>query len=434
MNMYSYRKLLIKISLGIFIMILFSSNALKAQDTSDLQDVQQIVAIVNDSVISLYDLKQRAMLISITSNNRQRAANDNQIIQSQAMQALIDDKLKLQEAGKYDADADENSLRLTYNNYARQFNLGPDELEAQLNSAGIQKESLMAQINGSISWQGVISGLLEPLVNVTDDEVYNEIDFFERNKGKDEYKVSEIYILITDNARREETIATANIIYQQLQEEGASFSGVAQQISQSSTAAVGGDMGWVMKNTLPDEVNDQIIELEVGEISKPIETEGGIYILLLTDKRQILTLDEKDIGVEIKHYYFDSPESLSDEEFNSLNDRVMAVTQDTDNCELVEERAAQIQADQSGVLGEFNIGDFPDEIGKAILTLEEGQSTKLFREQDGYRAFIMCKKIIPVIDLPDFETMLENLTQSRVQLIARRHLRDLRRDAIVDYR
>lgn len=433
MNMKSCGKLLSRSLFGAFIMMLFSNNMLKAQSASDLQDVQQIVAIVNDSVISVYDLKQRAMLISITSPNRVRTANDNAVIQSQAMQALIDDKLKLQEADKYDADVDNATLLSSFERYAAQYNLDADTLEEQLNSAGIQKDTLLYQIRGTMAWQGVVGGLLKPQVNVTDDEVSNEIDTLERNKGKDEYRVSEIFILITDNARRDDSVATADIIYQQLLD-GADFSATAQQLSQSSTAAVGGDMGWVMENTLPTEVNNELITLDVESFTKPIVVDDGIYILKLTEKRQILTLNNNDIAVDVKHLYFKKSEADDQAKFKSLNDNILPYMENLDNCDILPEIAEKINPDEFGILGTFKIGEFPQEVGDELLTLEIGQSTKLHTEGEGYRAFILCNKVVPIIEVPNFDNMLESLTQARVELIARRHLRDLRRDAIVDYR
>ena len=70
----------------------------------------------------------------------------------------------------------------------------------------------------------------------------------------------------------------------------------------------------------------------------------------------------------------------------------------------------------------------------AVLDLEVGYGTPLNEEPEGYRSFILCSKDIPEIVLPEYEAVLENMTQTRLQLVARRHLRDLRRDAIVDYR
>ena len=411
---------------------LFTAGPAKAQSDSELQDVQEIIAIVNDQVISLYDLKQRSLLLALAGGARDITPEEQRYFQTQAMEALIDDKLKLQEAVKYEADMPEADVLISYENYAKQFNVDSDELTGQLNEAGVEKETLLSQIRGSMAWSGVIFGLLEPQVSVTDDEVMNIIESLERNKGRDQYKVSEIFILVTDNARREDSYNNAKAIHEQLLE-GAPFAGIARQFSQSSTATVGGDLDWIMENELPEVVDQAVRTMEIGDISEPIETEDGYYIMLVTDKRKILTLNESDINVVLKQIRFDKGDG-SDAVKNALNERVMNEFQNTNACELNEEIAEKLGAIDTNEVGSFRLGQLPLDIRKELLSIEEGSGTRIFDDEEGFITFLLCEKNIPEIKLPEFDTVLENLTQSRLQLMARRHLRDLRRDAIIDYR
>ena len=303
-----YKRQLLNILIIFSIYSVFQNGIVNAQQSTDnLEDVQEIVAIVNDEVISLYDLKQRTLLLALSSGSGQINQEQEQLLQQQAMSGLIDDKLKLEEAEKYEAIASETEMATSYRNYARQFNMEPDVLETILNEAGVEKKTLEAQLGSSMAWQRVTFGLLEPMVNVTDDEVMNYIEKMERDKGKFEFQVSEIFLPITNNAQREEVKSAANIMYEQLTK-GIDFPRVAQQFSQSSTASVGGDMGWIMENELPNEVNTEIRLLETGTITQPIVTEQGVYILKLNNKRRILTLDENDIAVNLRFLFFSKKE------------------------------------------------------------------------------------------------------------------------------
>lgn len=402
-----------------------------AQSQADLDDIQQIVALVNDDVISLYDLNQRALLLALSTRQTQISPEQMQALQSQAMSSLIDDRLKVQESEEYDVIMSESDLEDSFNKYANQFGLSPEELEEQLKLAGIQKQSLLSQMNGSLSWQGIVQGLLQPQVNITDDEVYNAIENLENNKGKFEYQVSEIFILVTDNARRQESLATANTIYEQLQN-GAPFAALAQQFSQSSTAAVGGDMGLVMEENLPIEVREQIITMEKGEISPPIETEDGIYLLQVTNKSQILTITEDDTLVNVKFFLFDpmDDEIAKDNLFQKLSTHFGS----DEICEAPNVIGAEVGAAETNELNVNRIGDLPDNIKNSLLPLEIGYGTNFINDPDGFVSFIMCEKTIPEAVVPDFDTMLATMTNSRLQLFATRHLRDLRRDAIIDFR
>ncbi|MCP5380730.1 MAG: peptidylprolyl isomerase [Kordiimonadaceae bacterium] len=424
---------LLKLFLLCFPILVFSNTTLKAQQPqANLQDVQQIVAIVNDQVISLYDLKQRTRLLYLSNPTRSLTPEQEQNLQTQAMNGLIDDKLKIEEAKKFEALASKSELEEAFNNYARQFNLTSEQLESALKDAGIEKQTLVNQINGTLAWQRVVGGLLSPLVNITDDEVMNFLDKLERDKGKFEYNVSEVFLLITNNAQRDDVASSANLIHKQLID-GTPFSGIAQQFSQSSTASVGGDMGWVMENELPKEVSNELPKMKVGEISEPIITEDGVYILKLTNKRKILTLNDDDIAVTLKFLYF-SKDDFPNSTMEDLNKLVLPKVKNTNACEANKENGVSLNATADGEIGTTKVGNLPQEAKEEVLNLEIGQGTKLYEEEDGYRSFILCAKDIPEIKLPEFDTVLENMTQSRLQLVARRHLRDLRRDAIVDYR
>ncbi len=434
MTMNKIRKYFVRMLLACIGISVFSASPALSQTPpmTDLQDVQQIVAIVNDEVISLYDLKQRARLLMLSTGRAQLTPEEGQFIQNQAMDALIDDRLKTQEADEYDAGLTMDQLNEAFTNYAAQFNLDADAFEDQLEASGVEKNTLLAQIEGSLAWDGIVNGLLQPLVNVTDDEVYNFIEKMERDKGKFQYRVNEIFILVTDNARREETLATANLMKQRLDED-VPFNAIAQQFSQSASASVGGDLGWLMLEEIPEDVRDYVPDLEIDAISDPIVTEEGIYIVSVTDRRRILTLDERDIRVSLNYLFFEQEEPTA-ETIAAFNQEMSQRLAGQDLCGDIEDIATSLNASESGTLDTLTIRELREDIAQEILPLEIGSTTPFMEDLGGLRAFVLCNKNVPEIISPDFETVLENMTQTRLQLLAKRHLRDLRRDAIVDYR
>jgi peptidyl-prolyl cis-trans isomerase SurA len=427
-----WQKNLLKTPLAVASIFLFSNHTVNAQAQDALDDIQQIVALVNDEVISLYDLKQRSLLLMLSSRQSQVTPEQQRALQNQAMDALIDDKLKMQEAIEYESMAERTVLDTAYENYANQFNLSPEDLEEQLNLSGVQKQSLMAQINGSLSWQRVVQGLLEPQVNITDDEVFNAIDTLETNKGKDEYQVSEIFMLVTDSANKEETLTTANAIYEQLIKD-VPFPAMAQQFSQSSTAAVGGDMGWVLETEIPSEVKDNILTMQIGEVSPPVEADDGIYILKVTNKRKILTVTEDDTVVDFKVLLFDKNNTTEDY-ISNINQKLTTNIDNLNFCAPDDDMVEKIGSLSISDVNGFVVKGLSEDVKNEILTLDIGSSTKLYEENDTLRSYVLCNKRIPEVNTPDFDNMLLSMTQTRLQLFARRHLRDLRRDAIIDYR
>ncbi|WP_165776938.1 peptidylprolyl isomerase [Paremcibacter congregatus] len=417
--------------------MLLSSNASAQQDPGtpqQLSDVQQIVAVVNDSPISLYDLKQRVMLFMISSGQRQYSQQEQQYMQQQALQSLVDDKLKIQEADKYKTVISQQEQEQSFASYAQQMRVTSQQLEQQLNQAGINKASMLKQIEASLAWEQVVGGLLMPQVSISDEEIYAILDRMQHNKGQLEYHPREIFLLVSENERRDEIRAAADSILEQLKSKPNAFPMMARQFSQATTSAVGGDLGWLMKSELNKEIASALEKLEPGELSKPIETEDGFYIVQLVEKRQILTATPTDAKVDLQHMFFKFSDKAEAEEITALEATITAAAAKINSCEDLAAQGKAIGASETGELGDLAISDLPTHLQQPLLDLEIGKATPPVKEETGFRVFVLCNREEPQIRMPDYDSIEGSLSQQRVGLIARRHLRDLRRDAIIDYK
>ncbi len=416
--------------------ILLSSVNTVAQQRgapAELSDIQQIVTVVNDSPISLYDLKQRVLLFMISSGKRQITPEEQQYMNQQALQSLIDDKLKTQEASKYKTVISKEEQEQSFATYAQQMRITPQQLEQQLNQTGIRKESMLKQIEASLAWEQVVGGLLMPQVSISDEEIHSILDRMQNNKGQYEYHPLEIFLLVSENDKREESRIAATKIIEQLNN-NAPFQVMARQFSQSTTSAVGGDLGWLMESQLSPEMMSALKNMEPGEIAGPIETEDGFYILQLAGKRQILTPSKTDARVDLQHMFFEVSDKAQKEELDALEKTVAAAAKKIESCDNLEAQGKALGAKETGSLGNLAISDLPQNLHNTLLETEVGHATPPIKEPAGYRVFIVCDRKEPEIRLPDYDSVEGSLSQQRVGLIARRHLRDLRRDAIIDYK
>ena len=119
----------------------------------------------------------------------------------------------------------------------------------------------------------------------------------------DEDQVKARHILIRPNtAPSEEAIAAATAAALKVAQEardrieaGESFEDVAKEISQdTATAENGGDLGWLPRGQLPAEVEEQAFSLGVGEVSEPIQTASGIYLITVIDRDPAREVDETE--------------------------------------------------------------------------------------------------------------------------------------------
>src|SRR6056297_243612 len=70
----------------------------------EVQQIEGIIAVVNDEPISFTDVRQRAQLLLLSLGGRQPTQEQIQQITTQALEQLIDEKLQLQEAAEYEVE------------------------------------------------------------------------------------------------------------------------------------------------------------------------------------------------------------------------------------------------------------------------------------------------------------------------------------------
>jgi peptidyl-prolyl cis-trans isomerase SurA len=312
---------------------------------------------------------------------------------------------------------------------ARNFNKSDAELGRYLRQQGSSDRSLKRQIEGELAWSRYLRRRVEPFVNVGDEEVKAILDRLERDKGTVEYHLKEIYM---GGASAQGGITQ---VMDQLKTGKAPFDYYARTYSESSTKAQNGDLDWVRASQLPDQLAQAAGEMQVGQVAGPIENSGGYSILYLVDKRQVLTSDPRDARLSLKQLTVKFPEGINQADATKRAGAFATATQAIHGCGGVEKVAQQIGAevvDNDTV----TIRQLPNALQDIVLKMQIGQSSPPFgSREDGVRALVLCGRDDPPAGaLPNPQVVQDRLEQERVNLRAQQMLRDLRRDAIIDYR
>ena len=245
------------------------------------QDIQAISAIVNDEVISRYDVQQRVQLIVSTSGIKPTQENISRL-EGQALRSLVNEKIQLQEAEKLDVPSSEQEVGLMLERIASGNQMSGDEILELINSQGVRPDTLLNQIRAELLWNKIVRGRYGSYVSVNEDEVSIVYDRTIESIGKDQYEISEIFIGYENSSEESEANILANRLVEQLRS-GASFSAVAQQFSQSTTSGQGGYIGWMTEGQLDEEIINTVRNLDKEGISNPINSSGGYYIIRLND-------------------------------------------------------------------------------------------------------------------------------------------------------
>ena len=235
-------------------------------------------------------------------------------------------------------------------------------------------------------------------------------------------------------ANEAEVRATAQRIVDQVRQ-GASFVAYARQYSEATTAAVGGDLGWVFPEQLPPPLNTAVPQIPVGAVSEPIPVPGGLSIIAVVDQRSVLTTDPRDAVLSLKQITVSFPQDATEEVASPRVEQLAIAARQGGGCGRAEEIAAAVGGDvvQND---EVRLRDLPAPLQETMLNLQIGESSPPFGSvRDGVRVLIVCGREEPSpVAEPNAEEIELTIRDNRTNARAQRYLRDLRRDAVVEYR
>ena len=413
MNKFFKNLIIIKI---IMINLLYLPSALFSQD------IQAISAIVNDEVISRYDVQQRVQLIVSTSGIKPTQENISRL-EAQALRSLVNEKIQLQEAEKLDVPSSEQEVGLMLERIANGSQMSGEEILELINSQGVRPDTLLNQIRAELLWNKIVRGRYGSYVNVNDDEVSIVYDRTIESIGRDQFEISEIFLGYEDSKEEEEANILANRLVEQLRE-GASFSAVAQQFSQSSTSGQGGYIGWVAEGQLDNEVINAIKNLDKDGISNPINSTGGYYIIRLND---ITKAGGKN---PLRNQY-----DLVSIIFNKEN------IQDANNfakefisCKRIDSLTEKYNEKEVNYIGKRILSELPSDLHEELLNKDAGETLNIREIGDNINLILICDRKDDIGIQVSRESIEENIYSQKIGMMSRRYLRDLRRDAVIEYR
>jgi peptidyl-prolyl cis-trans isomerase SurA len=390
-------------------------------------DVQKIVAVVNDEIISEYDVKERMRLITATTG-AVRTQEEYEQLRKTVVQLLVDEKLQIQEAKEQKINVTDQEVTQRFNELAARNNISAAQFTQELERMGASKDTIMSQVKAGIAWEEVINARLRPFLAIGDAEVQSYIENLKSNKGEPEYRIGEIFLAADSPDKRAETLQTAQRLVRQIRE-GAEFGAVARQFSDIATGAVGGDSGWVIAEHINPDIKDEVLKLTEGEVSDPIEVTGGFYIVTVADKRRVLSPDPDEAQVQLKQIIF-APSAADP----GQQQRITAQTAGINSCDEVSSVASSLGAQDYGDLGTVKMGDLPKPVNRAVRNLEVGHATEPLNTGQDVRVLVLCGKTEAEVREPTPAEIEDFLSNQRLSMMARRYLRDLRRDAIIVYK
>ena len=186
----------------------------------------------------------------------------------------------------------------------------PEQMADYLKAQGSSIRSIRRQITGEIAWRRLQSKKIESGISVGDEEVQGGHRQARMPPRAPRNSASAKSSSRPTAPTRSRPWPTPDKMFAALQQ-GGSFVGYARQFSEASTAAVGGDLGWVRPEQLPDTLANVVRQMRPGMISPPIKVPGGYSIVAVQDSRKILTADPRNAVLSLKQVSVSFPKGTN---------------------------------------------------------------------------------------------------------------------------
>ena len=217
---------------------------------------------------------------------------------------------------------------------------------------------------------------------------------------------------------------------------GSSFTVYARQVSEDATRNDGGAIGWVRPGQLSDVVAPVVTKLAVGDVSDPFPVPGGVEIWKLEQKRQVMGGDPGDAVLSLKQLALAFKPDVSEADAKAQVASFQARTQEMGGCGGADKAAKELGA-EIATNDQLKLKDLPPALQTIMTGLSVGQATPPFGSaKDGIRVLVLCGRDDAPAQgkMPTFDEVYAQMNDERVNRQAQKMLRNLRRDAIIDYR
>ncbi len=384
-----------------------------------------IIAIVNDEAITNIDVSNRVNLIFLSSGLQNDPENRKRV-SDRVLRNLIDEKLQMQEAKRYDISVEEAEINRALGVVARQNQMELADLENFMATRDVPRETLTSQIRASLSWSKVVSRVLRAQVEVANDEVSAMLERIQSNEGKPEYLMSEIFLAVENPSDDAKIADLANNLIERMKA-GTSFAALAQQFSQGTGAISGGDLGWIQPGQMTGDLDKAVRNLAVGQVSLPIRTADGYFILAKRQERIISASDPKAVQLRLKQASLPLHGKSLEEAKGSIDGFRMSVA----TCNALDNAKSQFPDWTVQDIGAKRVGELPGWLASIAASQRIDQPSAPM-EKGGYAMLLyVCERNSSGSDRA---AIMNAIGTEKLEQQARRLLRDLRRSASIDIR
>jgi peptidyl-prolyl cis-trans isomerase SurA len=350
-------------------------------------DVDRIVAVVNDEVITQNDLQERVNLVLRQLQRQGAQLPPADALNKQILERMINDLLQVQLAKETGVKVDDATLDRTIERIAQENNLGMTDFRAALEKDGIKYPRFREDIRSEILLARLREREVDNGVVVTDAEVETELAREARDQSSgSEFLISHVLVSLPAQATPEQIEQRRRKAVQALTElrRGSNFAQVAAQYSDAPDALQGGNLGWRAAGRLPQLFMDVLERMQPGDVSDVLRSPNGFHIMKLMEKRG----KPAQGGVQqthVRHILVRAREGVSENEARERLRRIRErIAGGEDFGEIAKVQSEDSSAAKGGDLGWVAAGDTVPEFERVMNGLKDGEVSQPIQTPFGW--------------------------------------------------
>ena len=399
-------------------------------------EADRIIAVVNDEVITLNELKARITAVERQLRQQGTQMPPRDVLEKHILERLIVDRVQIQFARETGLRIDDAQLDQTLARIAEGNRMDLAQFRASLEQDGIPWAKFREDIRNEIIVSRIREREVDSKIVVSEGEIDNFLESAGA-AGSEEYNLGHILLRVPEQAKPEQLVrlkARAEDIISQLRG-GADFAQLAASYSDAPDGLSGGMMGWRPLERLPSLFAEVVPKLKPGEVADAVRSPAGYHILKLIDRRGGAIKAQPVEQTHARHILIKTSELVSESEAKrrlvGLKERI---THGAEFAELARLHSNDLSAAKGGDLGWLSPGDTVPEFERAMNSLKPGEVGEPVKSPFGWH-------LIQVIERR-MDTSKERVRQSaRLALRERKAdeayqdwLRQMRDRAYVEYR
>ena len=392
----------------------------------------EIVAKVNGQPITNYDLAQRVNFLAAVTNIKLNESN-RQRIETDALQMLIDEKLKLAAAQEIDPNIASRSLAMARDLIDSSFQQNDKNGFEVLRELKLDTASIQQKFVTDLAWASFIQAKFSNKLGDVDAKIDAELARMLEDATKPQIRVSELVLVPEPSRPLQDTLRLANEIVSAVTQ-GASFNAIAQQYSVAGSAQNGGRLGWLSSSQLPQNISDALAKIDVGAVTPPIQQDGAILLFQKNGERKNGQADPSQDRIWLTRALLPLAAAAANADRLEAAARLERDTAGISNCPDLLKLHDSYGSRMQGRLDNIIVGSLAPQMLTLLNELQPGVASAPLSFSEGIAVFMLCKREKAKIDLPSRADVERAIVEKLFGSLGERYLLRLRRAASIERR